>query len=238
MEYFGVSRKRNPYDRLLTEEEIRLGLHRDLVGGMWDELGRLQIEFLKRQGLRPTHSLLDVGCGALRGGVRFVEYLNSGLYCGLDMNESLLEVGRYELELAGLSEKHPVLLADDSFAVDRFGRHFDCAMAQSVFSHVPMNHIVQCLVKVRDVLKPGCEFFATFFEAPHPAFLGPLPHEPGGVTTYLDRDPFHYSLAEFEWMAKQAGMALRYIGDWEHPRNQKMLGFKSADMTRGAAVHL
>ena len=174
MEYFGVSLKRNPYDRSLTVEEIRLGLHRDFVGGLWDELGRLQLEFLKRQGLQPTHSLLDVGCGALRGGVQFIDYLNPGLYYGVDINPSLIEAGRYELERVGLMEKRPALLADDSFAVGRFGQRFDCAIAQSVFTHVPMNHIVQCLVKVRDVLRPGCEFFATFFEAPHPAIFGPL----------------------------------------------------------------
>ena len=33
---------------------------------------------------------------------------------------------------------------------------------------------MQCLVKVGDVLKPGREFVATFFEAPHPAIFGPL----------------------------------------------------------------
>jgi ubiquinone/menaquinone biosynthesis C-methylase UbiE len=105
MENANVSQAFNVYDRRLTEEKIRLGFHRDFVGGMWEELGRLQLEFLKHQGLLPAHSLLDVGCGALRGGVRFVDYLNSGLYCGLDMNESLLEAGRYEVERAGLSEK-------------------------------------------------------------------------------------------------------------------------------------
>ena len=166
-----MPQKRNPYDRCLTEEEIRLGFHRAFVGGMWDELGRLQLEFLKCQELLTTHSLLNVGCGALRGGVRFVDYLNSGLYCGLDKNELLLEAGRYELERAGLSEKQPVLLVDDSFSVGRFGRHFDCAMAQSVFTHLPMSQIVQCLVEVRCVLGAGCEFIATFFEAPHTAFL-------------------------------------------------------------------
>ena len=55
-----MSQKRNSYDRRLTVEEIRLGFHRDFVGGMWVELGRLQLEFLKHQGLLPAHSLLDV----------------------------------------------------------------------------------------------------------------------------------------------------------------------------------
>ena len=46
--------------------------HREQVGGLWDEIGALQIDFLRAQGLRPGDTLLDVGCGCLRGGVHFV----------------------------------------------------------------------------------------------------------------------------------------------------------------------
>ena len=37
--------------------------HRDYVGGRWEELGRLQFDFLCDHGLRPEHVLLDVACG-------------------------------------------------------------------------------------------------------------------------------------------------------------------------------
>jgi hypothetical protein len=57
------------YDRELPPEEIRAGVHRDLVGGLWEELGRLQFEFLVGAGLRPEMRLLDIGCGCPRGGV-------------------------------------------------------------------------------------------------------------------------------------------------------------------------
>ena len=57
-------------------------------------------------------------------------------------------------------------------------------------------------------------------------------------TTFFELDPVQYSLAEFEWMAHRVGMAVRYIGGWQHPRDQKMLGFKAAHITRGTVVHL
>lgn len=42
--------------------------HRIAVGGMWDEIGKLQFEFMVKQGLKPHHKFLDIGCGSLRGG--------------------------------------------------------------------------------------------------------------------------------------------------------------------------
>ena len=49
----------NPYGVELTDEEIRAGRHREFVGGLWSELGKLQLDFLRAQGLRPDHRLLD-----------------------------------------------------------------------------------------------------------------------------------------------------------------------------------
>ena len=38
------------------------------IGGLWDEMGKHQFEFLQSKGLEPQHKLLDIGCGSLRGG--------------------------------------------------------------------------------------------------------------------------------------------------------------------------
>ena len=46
------------YDRALAD-----GRHRDIVGGRWDETGRLQIALLTARGLQPHHHLLDIGAG-------------------------------------------------------------------------------------------------------------------------------------------------------------------------------
>src|SRR3979409_2149502 len=64
-----------------------LGLdHRAAVGGRWEEIGELQFQFLRTHGLEPQHRLLDIGCGSLRGGVRFVSYLDPGNYFGIDIS--------------------------------------------------------------------------------------------------------------------------------------------------------
>jgi hypothetical protein len=56
----------NAYWQQLSEEDIAAGKHREFVGGMWGDIGRPQLEFLKQQGLQPGHRLVDVGCGAPR----------------------------------------------------------------------------------------------------------------------------------------------------------------------------
>ena len=215
----------NIYKQQLGESEIEALAHREMVGGLWDEIGTLQFEFLRERGLAPHHRLLDVGCGALRGGVHFVRYLDPGRYYGLDINASLIEAGRHELAAAGVADRGANLLVDDAFAASRFGTTFDVALAVSVFTHLPMNHIVRCLTEVGAVMAPGARFYASYFEAPRLAHLAPLEHPAGGIVTHYDADPYHLAFAEMETLAGWAGCRVESIGDWRHPRGQKMLAF-------------
>lgn len=216
----------NPYLRELTPDEIAAGQHRHAVGGMWDEIGRLQRDFLVAQGMRPEHRFVDVGCGALRGGIHFVKYLNPGHYHGIDRNRSLIEAGRIELKAAGLEGRKAKLLVDDQFDLTPFGTSFDFGLALSVFTHIPINSIVRCLCRVREVLAPRGRFFATFFQAPRSAYLDALVHKRGGVCSHYDCDPFHLSYDEMRIASELAGLAVKLIGEWNHPRNQQMLEFR------------
>ena len=215
----------NEYWRELTDGEIRRRVHRQFVGGMWDEIGRLQFDFMVSQGLRPEHKLLDVGCGALRGGIHFVRYLEPGHYFGIDRNRSLVRAGRVELAACGLATRGATLRVDSRFDASAFGVRFDYVLAVSLFTHLYANHIVRCLGEVKSVLSEAGKFYATFFEAPHPAYARDLVHAPGGVTTHLDSDPFHYSIQEISAYARFVGMRSDYIGEWGHPRAQIMLSF-------------
>jgi len=51
--------------------------HRGFVGGMWDEIGQLQFEYMRSKGLSPEARFIDVACGSLRGGRLFIPYLNA-----------------------------------------------------------------------------------------------------------------------------------------------------------------
>jgi len=210
------------YARPLSEEEIAAGHHRRWVGGKWQAMGTLQLDFLVGEGLMPSHRLLDVGCGALRGGIRFVEYLDPGNYYGLDINASLLDVG-YEQELpAELRARLPRenLRATDRFDCD-FGVAFDYAIAQSVFTHVSLNHIRLCLYRVAQRLGSDGRFYATFFEAPS----GHAVDAPVRGSRWTEQNPFFYYRSDLEWAARWAGLEMRYVGKWGHPAGQRMAEF-------------
>lgn len=222
----GIMKDVNSYSKELTSEEIGKKAHREFVGGLWDELGKLQLEFLIKSGLKPNHKLLDIGCGCLRGGLHYLKYLDVGNYYGLDLNESLIEAGKIEVDEAGLSHKKPNLIVDDAFMVGAFGETFDFMVSVSLFTHLPFNMIVRCLTRVRENLLPHGVYYSTYFQAPTSAYLEPLRQEPGEIVTHYDSDPFHCSVDELAYLAELAGLELSVVGDWGHPRNQKMAAFR------------
>jgi SAM-dependent methyltransferase len=228
------------FDATRTAAIVSAGRHRELVGGLWDEIGTLQLDFLRSRGLAPRHKLLDVGCGSLRGGVHFAGYLDAGNYFGADISQELLDAG-YDIELAaaGLQDRVPRrnLLCTGEFELSAFGERFDVALAQSLFTHLSLNRIRQCLERLAPVVTPGGVFYATFFERPDEAPASePIRHEPGGVVTFGERDPYHYSVADFEYAARNLPWLVRRIGDWSHPRAQRMLAFtRQASAAKGTA---
>ena len=198
------------------------------VGGMWNEIGKLQFDYLVSQGLKPGHRLLDVGCGCLRGGIHFIRYLANGHYHGVDKNEYLLHAGRdKELPLAGLADRQVALVCRDDFDFSHFGVSFDFALAQSVFTHLPWNSILRCLAQIQTVLASDGRFYATFFEdvdGLHKA--SPLEHSPGNIITYPDSNPYHYEFSVFQDLAHRTGLRVENIGEWNHPRAQRMMAFR------------
>jgi SAM-dependent methyltransferase len=191
-------------------------------------MGKHQLGFAVEHGLQPSSRLLDIGCGPLRAGIHFVRYLEPGNYYGIDVNESMLEAG-YELEMpkelrAKLPRDH--LRPTDRFDCD-FGVKFDFAVAQSVFTHIDLNRIRLCLYRLAPQMLPGGRFYATFFEAPADFPLdGVLDEEVEKRRPKVtERNPFWYWPGDLEWAARFAPWQFRYIGDWGHPRNQKMVEF-------------
>ena len=68
------------------------------------------------------------------------------------------------------------------------------------------------------------KFFCTFFENINGS-TGKIIHTPGNVTTYPDADPYHYTKEVFLQSIEGTKWTAEYIGDWNHPRNQKMILF-------------
>jgi hypothetical protein len=203
-----------------TAEEIHQAGHRCFVGGggdNWAAIGELQFRFLVDRGLAPTDVFIDVACGALRGGLRFIHYLEPGRYLGIDKYIELIIYGvASELGMDAYREKRPRFVVSDSFEFQKFDARPRFGIAQSLFTHLCAAEVEMCLLKLKSTALPGCRLFATFFEVSEPIVNPPLSHGHGY---------FAYTRSQMEDFGGRTGWEARYIGNWNHPRAQKMIEY-------------
>ncbi|MFM2355684.1 MAG: hypothetical protein RLZZ528_1420 [Pseudomonadota bacterium] len=185
------------------DDALARGRHRDIVGGRWDETGRVQMQLLREAGLLPQHRLLDIGAGSLRLGVKAVPYLDPGHYWGTDASAALMRRG-WEVELADKDRLPPGQLVEDSdFALPGIPPGIDFAIAFGVFTHLPAACLDACLTALRDRCPRLTAVLFTVFLAPDdPA--GPH-RQADGVVTHPDRPPYHRPAGEVIAAAARAG---------------------------------
>jgi ubiquinone/menaquinone biosynthesis C-methylase UbiE len=109
----------------------------------------MQFDYLLGHGLRPEHRMLEIGCGNLRGGWRFIRHLDPGHYYGIDISPDILVAAQDTLVDMGLQKRLPTLTPVRDLTL-RFlpDAHFDVVHAHSVFSHSPLPVIEECLANV------------------------------------------------------------------------------------------
>lgn len=186
----------------------------EAIGGRWEEIGSLQFEFLRRRGLRPEHTMLDVGCGALRGGRHAVRYLNPGGYFGVDISSVVLEAARRLLIEEQLAAKAPTLRLVTDTAFDWFGdRVFDVILAQSVLTHMRPEDLAAMFAHVSRVMGPDTVFYAT-------CYLGQ-----DTLWRRLTTTTFAYPLELFTDLGRRSGLDVELlpVEDYPHPYGTRML---------------
>ena len=132
----------------------------------WREKRAFQIQFLRERGLEPGNSFLDLGCGTLRGGIPIIEYLDEGMYTGIDARPEIIDEARAELRAHHLEDKHPTLLASGDLASQDLGRRFDVIWAFSVLIHMSDEVLDGALGFVGRHLAPDGVFYATVTTEP------------------------------------------------------------------------
>ncbi len=204
----------------LKHQEHRLGKnlaagsrhYRAFVGPpkKYDLVSAMQFNLLTFLGLREHHSLLDIGCGSLRGGKLFVPYLLPGRYFGIEPEQWLIEEGiKNELGKDLAEMKQPAFSNDDNFTLSIFGRKFDFILAQSIFSHASQPQIRRCLSEAAKVMKRTSVFAATFVKGEED-YVGNEWVYPGCAT---------YTLERMIGLTEEVGLICRPI-DWPHPNRQ------------------
>lgn len=178
--------------------------------GRWTALGRAQFDYLTSHGLRRDHRLLEIGCGNLRGGRHFIDYLDVGNYTGIDISPDILLSAQRTLVEFGLQAKLPRLTLVGDLTLSWLpDASFDVVHAHSVFSHTPPQVIDECLTHVGRVMRPDGFFDFTFNET----------HE---REHQVVREDWYYRAASLIRVAESAGFHARKLDDWHGNKQSKL----------------
>ncbi|QPM90310.1 class I SAM-dependent methyltransferase [Pseudooceanicola algae] len=205
----------NPYEADgFYDEAIAAGRHRAIVGGRWDETGRIQMSVLRDAGLLPHHHLLDIGAGALRLGCKAVPYLEPEHYWATDASRAILLAG-HRAELAAPDRLDPQHLIEDArFDFPGVPGNITHAIAFAVFPHLPMVYLRRALTSLRRFAKLE-RFLFTVFLAPDATSAAAPCRQPDGVVTHDLRPPYHLLPEDVTHMARCTG--------WQVTRSDVML---------------
>ena len=203
--------KSDPFlDEIYTKKSIDANLnHRSYVGpaDRFDEIGMHQFKVMTKSGLKVTDSLLDLGCGAMRGGKFLLKYLDAKGYYGIEPNKALLKKGLFaEVTEQLAKEKKPNFKFNDNFNLAIFEKEFDFILAQSIFSHAAPEQIMDCLKSAYDSLASGGKFVFNYVKGASD-YTG---------TTWVYPNAARYTeLRMFEYVRK-AGFSIEE-NDFKHP---------------------
>jgi len=206
-----------------TDAELDLAWHRTATGGKWRESGEWQLEFLRRQGLRPDQFVLDVGSGSLSGARVMLPFMDQSRYWGYEKDRRLFEMGvKIELVRANVRPERGHLIVNEWFDLSESPHQFDLAIANGFWTRLPLNSIGRCVASVLKKLAPGGRFYATWVENPDPLNFEPIVHREG-ATTYPDMEPFHYPFEVLAGLCRALGATVERVEDRTHPRGESVM---------------
>lgn len=177
----------------------------------WLQLGQLQFDYLLGHGLQPSDRMLEIGCGNLRAGHLFIDYLDAGNYYGIDISPDILVAAQQTITEFGLQAKlpHLTLVSDLTLGFLPTSR-FTIVHAHSVFSHSPIEVIGECLANVSRVMTPDAIFDFTFDRT-------------DAAEHQVLREDFYYRTDTLIDLAGSHGLDAELMTDWAqlgHPQSK------------------
>jgi len=213
MDYYSRGRY-NLLRRILFKyrEQHRL---ESLVGpkNCWQQLQQYQFNILTSLGLRPHHSLLDIGCGPLTAGLKLIPYLGRGNYVGLDISTRPL-IEAYRLIAKNLLvERNPrIIHSTTSLKNELKGHQFDYIWMSQLSYHLDNLQMKGLFEATRSMMGPNSVFV---FDILAPETILPPDAEWSGFSFHVRPFSFYEEISkEFALFMTKAGT----IGDYGYPK--------------------
>lgn len=131
----------------------------------FSKMGRLSLITLLKIGVTPDSKVLDVGCGALRGGYWLIHFLQPNRYCGIEPHKEMLEAGiKFLLEEDVLAYKKPRFDHNEAFNFSVFNEEFDFVLARSIWTHASKLQIQQMMDEFALTTGPKGVFLTSYFK--------------------------------------------------------------------------
>lgn len=127
--------------------------------GNFEFIGRAELDLLIEEGLRPTQTLVDLGCGIGRLAIHAIPYLDGGHYIGIDISDTFLAAVRQrlaDLTAASRCRVQWMKQSTDDFALSDHSVDMICAF--SVFTHLEHEDGFRYLKSALRIVKPGGKF--------------------------------------------------------------------------------
>lgn len=131
--------------------------------------GEIQLDILKKEGLKPKHWFLEIGSGAGHLAMQVVPYLQKGHYFGIEPNQwTMHENFNFFPDFEKmLQDNEATFDANDQFNADVFGKHklYDFIFSHSILSHASLEQLDQYFNMLSLHLREGGKAFASYREA-------------------------------------------------------------------------
>ena len=120
------------------------------------ENGAVQLDLLRREGLKNTDYVLEIGCGALIAAIPIMSFLEPKHFVGIDPNKWLIDASlKIKENKDFVDKKQGQFFYNENFDASLANIQFDYVISHSIISHAPLWQFKLFLQNCAKVLKNG-----------------------------------------------------------------------------------
>ena len=191
-----------------------------------------QIPAIKKHcGDLTNKAFIDIGAGDIVLGEYLSEIGTPKIFYAQDLSEPSLKSGIERIEKTGAKTNIFRTLVSDNFDFSEIAdSSLDYAFSNSLFSHLSINSILQCLRNLAPKMRVGGKYFSSMIVIPSGEVTQPydwsyLERKGTNVISYPTKDPYHYNEKSVTTLSHfNTGFIAVTIHNYGHPF-QKLVEF-------------